>query len=98
MEGTPEEPKDVSPFPVTLLLHYWLLFLVVCISIVALATFIPAILRLDPFLPMSPLLVSQESPKLFNKEDFLPLDPTQELIFPPELIVSFFLCQPFEKI
>lgn len=35
-------------------------------------------------------ILSQEAPKLFNKEDFLPLDPTQELIFPPELIVSFF--------
>ncbi|XP_075904659.1 aldehyde oxidase 6 isoform X2 [Nelusetta ayraudi] len=28
-----------------------------------------------------------EAPKLFNKEEFLPLDPTQELIFPPELIL-----------
>ncbi|CAL8306974.1 unnamed protein product [Merluccius merluccius] len=26
------------------------------------------------------------APQLFNKEDFLPLDPTQELIFPPELM------------
>ncbi|XP_049426123.1 aldehyde oxidase 6 [Epinephelus fuscoguttatus] len=26
-------------------------------------------------------------PQLFDKEDFLPLDPTQELIFPPELIL-----------
>lgn len=25
---------------------------------------------------------------MFDKEEFLPLDPTQELIFPPELIVS----------
>ncbi|XP_058474041.1 aldehyde oxidase 6 isoform X1 [Solea solea] len=29
----------------------------------------------------------QEKPQLFNKEEFLPLDPTQELIFPPELIL-----------
>uniref|UniRef100_A0A7N8YBF1 Aldehyde oxidase 6 n=1 Tax=Mastacembelus armatus TaxID=205130 RepID=A0A7N8YBF1_9TELE len=28
-----------------------------------------------------------EKPKLFDKEGFLPLDPTQELIFPPELIL-----------
>ncbi|KAK0132650.1 Aldehyde oxidase 2 [Merluccius polli] len=28
------------------------------------------------------------APQLFNKEDFLPLDPTQELIFPPELMTS----------
>lgn len=37
----------------------------------------------------------QKSPQLFNKEDFLPLDSTQELIFPPELIVSriFSNCQ-----
>uniref|UniRef100_A0A4W6EPK5 Aldehyde oxidase 1 n=1 Tax=Lates calcarifer TaxID=8187 RepID=A0A4W6EPK5_LATCA len=28
------------------------------------------------------------NPQLFDKDDFLPLDPTQELIFPPELIVS----------
>ncbi|KAI5627549.1 aldehyde oxidase [Silurus asotus] len=27
-----------------------------------------------------------EKPELFNKEEFLPLDPTQDLIFPPELI------------
>ncbi|KAJ8247097.1 hypothetical protein GJAV_G00258690 [Gymnothorax javanicus] len=26
-------------------------------------------------------------PELFDKQDFVPLDPTQELIFPPELIV-----------
>lgn len=30
----------------------------------------------------------QEKPQLFDKLDLLPLDPTQELIFPPELIVS----------
>ncbi|KAM8934727.1 aldehyde oxidase 1-like [Pelodytes ibericus] len=30
----------------------------------------------------------KDSPKLFNKEDFLPLDSTQELIFPPELMLS----------
>ncbi|XP_034155428.2 aldehyde oxidase 1 isoform X1 [Pangasianodon hypophthalmus] len=29
---------------------------------------------------------SPEKPELFNKEEFLPLDPTQDLIFPPELI------------
>nr|XP_043868146.1 aldehyde oxidase 1-like [Solea senegalensis] len=29
----------------------------------------------------------QEKQQLFNKEDLLPLDPTQELIFPPELIL-----------
>ncbi|KAF7648726.1 hypothetical protein LDENG_00152770 [Lucifuga dentata] len=29
----------------------------------------------------------QEAPQLFDKDDFLPLDPTQELIFPPELIL-----------
>lgn len=40
-------------------------------------------------------ILSQEAPKLFNKEDFLPLDPTQELIFPPELIVSFFFVFTF---
>ncbi|XP_070711719.1 aldehyde oxidase 6 [Pempheris klunzingeri] len=28
-----------------------------------------------------------EEPRLFDKEEFLPLDPTQELIFPPELIL-----------
>ncbi|XP_036946883.1 aldehyde oxidase 6 isoform X1 [Acanthopagrus latus] len=28
-----------------------------------------------------------EKPQLFNKDEFLPLDPTQELIFPPELIL-----------
>ncbi|XP_071392432.1 aldehyde oxidase 6 isoform X3 [Centroberyx affinis] len=27
------------------------------------------------------------APQLFDKEEFLPLDPTQELIFPPELIL-----------
>ncbi|XP_054638746.1 aldehyde oxidase 6 isoform X2 [Dunckerocampus dactyliophorus] len=30
---------------------------------------------------------TDETPLLFNKLDFLPLDPTQELIFPPELIL-----------
>lgn len=35
----------------------------------------------------SSLNVLQEKPQLFNNEEFLPLDPTQELIFPPELIV-----------
>uniref|UniRef100_A0A8C2XNL5 xanthine dehydrogenase n=1 Tax=Cyclopterus lumpus TaxID=8103 RepID=A0A8C2XNL5_CYCLU len=29
-----------------------------------------------------------EKPRLFDKEDFLPLDPTQELIFPPELMAA----------
>ncbi|MCI4393424.1 hypothetical protein PGIGA_G00157290 [Pangasianodon gigas] len=29
---------------------------------------------------------SPEKPELFNKGEFLPLDPTQDLIFPPELI------------
>ncbi|XP_029303135.1 LOW QUALITY PROTEIN: aldehyde oxidase 1-like [Cottoperca gobio] len=29
----------------------------------------------------------QEKPQLFHEEEFLPLDPTQELIFPPELIL-----------
>ncbi|XP_010615879.1 aldehyde oxidase 1-like isoform X1 [Fukomys damarensis] len=29
----------------------------------------------------------QTSPKLFPEEEFLPLDPTQELIFPPELMI-----------
>uniref|UniRef100_A0A8D3C8T5 Aldehyde oxidase 6 n=1 Tax=Scophthalmus maximus TaxID=52904 RepID=A0A8D3C8T5_SCOMX len=33
------------------------------------------------------LLISQEKPQLFDREEFLPLDPTQELIFPPELIL-----------
>lgn len=28
-----------------------------------------------------------ETPQLFDKSEFLPLDPTQELIFPPELIL-----------
>lgn len=28
------------------------------------------------------------SPSLFNPEDFMPLDPTQEPIFPPELLVG----------
>lgn len=28
------------------------------------------------------------SPELFSEEEFLPLDPTQELIFPPELMVK----------
>ncbi|XP_021526378.2 aldehyde oxidase isoform X2 [Aotus nancymaae] len=30
---------------------------------------------------------SETSPKLFTEEEFLPLDPTQELIFPPELMI-----------
>nr|AND62518.1 aldehyde oxidase 1 [Oryzias sinensis] len=30
---------------------------------------------------------SKKNPELFNKDEFLPLDPTQELIFPPELIL-----------
>ncbi|XP_004378262.1 aldehyde oxidase [Trichechus manatus latirostris] len=30
---------------------------------------------------------SKTSPKLFSEEAFLPLDPTQELIFPPELMM-----------
>uniref|UniRef100_A0A3Q3F315 Aldehyde oxidase 6 n=1 Tax=Labrus bergylta TaxID=56723 RepID=A0A3Q3F315_9LABR len=29
----------------------------------------------------------REPPQLFDKDEFLPLDPTQELIFPPELIL-----------
>ncbi|XP_068612337.1 aldehyde oxidase 6 [Brachionichthys hirsutus] len=29
-----------------------------------------------------------EEPELFDEEEFLPLDPTQELIFPPELILE----------
>ncbi|XP_066544615.1 aldehyde oxidase 6 isoform X2 [Amia ocellicauda] len=29
----------------------------------------------------------ENGPELFNKDDLLPLDPTQELIFPPELIM-----------
>lgn len=29
----------------------------------------------------------QDKPQLFDKEEFQPLDPTQELIFPPELIL-----------
>ncbi|XP_039648487.1 aldehyde oxidase 6 [Perca fluviatilis] len=29
----------------------------------------------------------REKPELFDKREFLPLDPTQELIFPPELIL-----------
>lgn len=33
----------------------------------------------------------QEKPQLFDKDKFLPLDPTQELIFPPELIVGLWL-------
>lgn len=32
----------------------------------------------------------QEPPQLFDESEFVPLDPTQELIFPPELIVSGF--------
>nr|XP_035954387.1 aldehyde oxidase isoform X3 [Halichoerus grypus] len=31
--------------------------------------------------------VNKTSPKLFSEEEFLPLDPTQELIFPPELMI-----------
>uniref|UniRef100_A0A3B4BGP6 2Fe-2S ferredoxin-type domain-containing protein n=1 Tax=Periophthalmus magnuspinnatus TaxID=409849 RepID=A0A3B4BGP6_9GOBI len=31
---------------------------------------------------------SQDEPQLFDQGEFQPLDPTQELIFPPELIVS----------
>ncbi|NP_001274196.1 aldehyde oxidase 1 [Equus caballus] len=30
---------------------------------------------------------NKTSPKLFSEEEFLPLDPTQELIFPPELMI-----------
>lgn len=32
--------------------------------------------------------VLQDAPQLFDKDDLLPLDSTQELIFPPELVVS----------
>lgn len=32
-------------------------------------------------------LFLKTSPELFSEEEFLPLDPTQELIFPPELMV-----------
>ncbi|XP_056392201.1 aldehyde oxidase 1-like isoform X2 [Hyla sarda] len=32
-------------------------------------------------------LSEMKTPKLFNEQDCLPLDPTQELIFPPELIL-----------
>ncbi|XP_034864239.1 aldehyde oxidase [Mirounga leonina] len=31
--------------------------------------------------------INKTSPKLFSEEEFLPLDPTQELIFPPELMI-----------
>lgn len=37
------------------------------------------------------LFLSQQvtlSPSLFNPEEFMPLDPTQEPIFPPELLVG----------
>lgn len=30
----------------------------------------------------------QETTALFNTADFAPLDPTQEVIFPPELVVN----------
>nr|XP_046238450.1 aldehyde oxidase 6 isoform X2 [Scatophagus argus] len=30
---------------------------------------------------------AEHKPQLFDKDDFVPLDPTQELIFPPELIL-----------
>lgn len=39
------------------------------------------------------LLILQGKPQLFDKSEFLPLDPTQQLIFPPELIVSPFARQ-----
>lgn len=39
----------------------------------------------DPFL--TPLRF-QEPPRLLDGNQFVPLDPTQELIFPPELMVS----------
>ena len=32
--------------------------------------------------------VLQSAPQLFPTEDLLPLDPTQDLIFPPELMVG----------
>ncbi|KAM5153273.1 aldehyde oxidase 1-like [Mantella aurantiaca] len=32
-------------------------------------------------------LPEENSPKLFDQKEFIPLDPTQELIFPPELMV-----------
>ncbi|XP_045916381.1 aldehyde oxidase 6 isoform X2 [Micropterus dolomieu] len=35
-----------------------------------------------------------EKPQLFDKEEFLPLDPTQELIFPPELILMAETAKP----
>ncbi|GLD63306.1 aldehyde oxidase [Lates japonicus] len=35
-----------------------------------------------------------EKPQLFDKDDFLPLDPTQELIFPPELILMAEMANP----
>uniref|UniRef100_A0A8D3DLR3 xanthine dehydrogenase n=1 Tax=Scophthalmus maximus TaxID=52904 RepID=A0A8D3DLR3_SCOMX len=41
----------------------------------------------NPISVYSFLLISQEKPQLFDREEFLPLDPTQELIFPPELIL-----------
>uniref|UniRef100_A0A8P0PGC1 FAD-binding PCMH-type domain-containing protein n=1 Tax=Canis lupus familiaris TaxID=9615 RepID=A0A8P0PGC1_CANLF len=31
--------------------------------------------------------VNKTSPKLFSEEEFLPLDPTQESVFPPELMI-----------
>lgn len=39
----------------------------------------------DPFLTSFRF---QEPPRLLDGNEFVPLDPTQELIFPPELIVS----------
>ncbi|CAK7306877.1 Aldehyde oxidase 1 [Vulpes lagopus] len=31
--------------------------------------------------------VNKTSPELFSEEEFLPLDPTQESVFPPELMI-----------
>ena len=37
------------------------------------------------------------SPSLFNPEEFMPLDPTQEPIFPPELLVGDAPWRPAES-
>ena len=38
-------------------------------------------------------VVMQEATLLFNTADFAPYDPTQEVIFPPELMVNMHIWQ-----
>ncbi|RXN17123.1 aldehyde oxidase 1-like protein [Labeo rohita] len=44
--------------------------------------------------------IENGQPELFNKDDLLPLDPTQDLIFPPELMVCSkpFICLHYKRL